>query len=178
MRRKLTPREWMLLAVLGVLVLVSGYILLFYMPVTTARDTAIAETETTNQQIEAARLRLEDKLRMERELEEIFAEDPNPLGLADYDNVQPVMRELHTVLAPTEDYSLNFATVEVTDRVVRRSISISFTCDGYSTAKSVLQQLNNSLYRCMLNDISISVGRTLDGRTFVNGSIVYFELQA
>ena len=178
MKRKLTPRECMLLGVLAVLVLASAYVMLFYMPTTSARDNALAETETCRQQIEVAQLRLTEKQRMERELEEIFARDPNPLGLANYDNLQPVMMELHTVLAGTQDYSLSFATVDASQRIVRREISVNFTCNSYDSAKAVLQRLHDSMYRCMLNNISISWGRTSDSTASVSGSIVYFECQA
>ena len=46
MRRQLTTREWMLLALLGVILLISGYMLLFYMPQTAERDRCLGETES------------------------------------------------------------------------------------------------------------------------------------
>ena len=177
MKRKLAPREWMLLGVLAILATASAYVMRFYMPVTSARDTALAETESCRQQIEAAQLRLTEKQRMERELEEIFAQDENPLGLADYDNLQPVMWELNTILATAQNYSLSFAAVDDSQSVVRREISVSFTCDGYDTAKNILQQLHDSMYRCMLNNISISLGQSSGGSVSISGSIVYFECQ-
>ena len=177
MKRKLAPREWMLLGVLAILATASAYVMLFYMPVTSARDTALAETESCWQQIEVAQLRLTEKQRMERELEEIFARNENPLGLADYDNLKPIMLELNETLSYSNNYSLTFATVDDSQSVVRREISISFTCDSYGAAKNILQQLHDSMYRCMLNNISISLGRGADGQASVSGSIVYFECQ-
>ena len=178
MKRKLTPREWMLLGVLAVLVLVVGYITLFYVPTTDARDAALAETETCKQQTEAAQVRLAEKQRMERELEELFARDPDPLALADYDNLQPIMVELNSILAATQNYSLSFATVDTSQSVVRREISINFTCNSYAAAKAVLQRLHDSSFRCMLNNVTISHGREDIGLTSVSGSIVYFECQS
>ena len=175
MRRKLTPREWMLLGVLAVLALVVGYITLFYMPVTSARDTALAETESCKQQTEAAQIRLAEKRRMERELEELFEQNPNPLALADYDNLQPVMVELNTILAAAQDYSLSFNTVDDSQSIVRREISISFSCGSYNTAKNILQRLHDSQFRCMLNNISISLREGAGNSVTVSGSIVYFE---
>ena len=175
MKRKLTPRELLLLGVLAVLAIVVGYITLFYMPTTAARDSALDEAESCKQQIDAARVRLAEKQRMERELDEIFEQNPNPLGLADYDNLQPVMVELNTILAATQSYSLNFATVDATQSIIRREINITFTCNNYATAKIVLQRLHDSIYRCMLNNVSISRGRSSDGTVSVSGSIVFFE---
>ena len=177
MRRKLTPREWMLLGVLTVLVVVVGYIMLFYTPTTNARDAALAEAETCKQQTQAAQVRLTEKQRMERELEELFARDPDPLALADYDNLQPIMVELNSILAATQNYSLSFATVDDSQSIIRREISISFTCGSYATAKAVLQRLHDSPYRCMLNNLNFSRGRTDDDSVSVSGSIVFFECQ-
>lgn len=177
MRRQLTAREWMLLGVLGVILLISGYMLLFYMPMTTERDRCIGETESVRTETEAAQLRLEDKRRMERELEELFAADPPPLSIPDYDNLQPVMFELNSILAGTEDYSLSFGTVDNSQSIVRRSISMTFTTGSYASAKEVLRQLHDSHYRCMLDDISISLGQTASGFASVSGNIVFFEYQ-
>lgn len=176
MSRKLTPREWILLGVLGVLVLVVGYVMLFYMPTTEARDAALAETETVRQQTAAAQVRLTEKQRMERELEALFAENPDPLALADYDNLKPIMVELNSILAFTQEYSLSFATVDDTQSVIRREISIDFTCGNYSTAKVVLQRLHDSTFRCMLNDVRITDEGSGDS-VKVTGTIVYFECQ-
>ena len=176
MKRKLTPREWMLLGVLAILVVVVGYITLFYMPTTSARDAALNETESVRQQTEAMRIRLAEKQRMERELDELFDQNPNPLALADYDNLQPIMFELNSILAATQNYSLSFATVDDTKSIIRREISINFTCGSYDTAKAVLQRLHDSTFRCMLNNVNISTGRD-GGSVSVSGSIVYFECQ-
>ena len=176
MKRSLTAREWILLGLLGVVALVSGYVMLFYMPMTARRDAARKETELCRLQAEAAQVRLEEKRRMERELEKIFAREEEPRALADYDNLQPVMMELHTVLTGTE-YSLSFGTVDTSQHIVRREISLSFTCSGYDTAKAVLQRLHDSLYRCMLSNITISLGQAADGGAAVSGSLVYFECQ-
>lgn len=179
MSRKLSPREWMLLGVLFILVVVAGYIVLFYTPTTNARDAALAETETTRDQMAAAQIRLAEKQRMERELDELFSQNQNPLALADYNNLQPVIVELDTILGSTQDYKLSFATVDDTQSVIRREISVNFTCSSYAMAKAALQRLHDSSYRCMLNDVNISNERNggSNSSVKVNGSIVYFECQ-
>ena len=198
MRRKLTVREWLLLALLGVILLVSGYISLFYMPMTSERDRCIAEAEDCKMQTEALQVRVEDKKRMERELKEIFAADPDPRSIAPFDNLKPVMRELNETLSSTRNYSLNFGTVDASQPIVRRQISMNFTVGSYATAMRVLQQLHDSEYRCMLDNLSISFDQNSwegytpgfwwqdwdwdnhdndGGNVSVNGIIVYFEYQ-
>lgn len=178
MRRQLTTREWMLLALLGVILLISGYMLLFYMPQTTERDRCVGETEACRTEIEAARLQLEEKRRMERELEELFSAETPPLSIADYDNLQPVMFELNSILSSTEDYSLSFSTVDASQTIVRRSISMAFTTGSYESAKAVLQKLHDSAFRCMLDSVNISIGQGERDTVSVNGNIVFFEYQA
>lgn len=178
MKRQLTVREWLLLGVLGVLLLVSGYMALFYMPMTAERDRCLGETETCQMETEAARVRLEDKHRMERELEELFAAETPPLSIADYDNLQPVMFELNKILSGTENYTLTFSTVDTSQTIVRRSISMTFAAGSYESAKEVLQQLHDSAFRCMLDDVNISLGQGGEGSVSVSGTIVFFEYQA
>ena len=186
MRRQLTAREWMLLALLGIILLISGYILLFYTPMTTERDRCISETESVRMQTEAAQLRLDDKHRMERELEELFASDPPPLSIPDYDNLKPVMFEMNTILVGTKNYSLTFSTVDTSQAIVRRSIAMNFTTSSYESAKEVLRQLHDSGYRCMLDNVNLGItqahGLGMDyvegGDISVNGNIVFFEYQA
>ena len=194
MRRQLTVREWLLLALLGVILLVSGYISLFYMPMTSERDRCIAEAEDCRMQTEALQVRVEDKQRMERELKEIFAADPDPRSIAPYDNLKPVMHELNGTLATTREYSLNFGTVDASQPIVRRQISMNFAVGSYAAAKEVLQKLHGSDYRCMLDNVTINLGQRSggeaeiddwwnrggegdEGSVSVGGTIVYFEYQ-
>lgn len=177
MRRQLTAREWMLLALLGIILVVSGYILLYYTPMTAERDRCISEAESCRAQTEAAQLRLDEKKRMERELEELFAVEPPPLSIPDYDNLQPVMFELNTILSGTGDYSLSFSTVDASQTIIRRNISMTYTAGGYESAKAVLQQLHDSAYRCMMDNVSMNLGQGGRDAVSVNGTIVFFEYQ-
>ena len=188
MRRQLTPREWMLLGVLGILLVISGYIGLFYMPMTSERDRCISEAENCRVQTEAAEVRLSEKRRMERELKEIFDANPNPLSIPDYDNLKPVMFELNSILAAADDYTLTFGTVDTSETIVRRGISMSFTCSSYASAKEVLEKLHDSSYRCMLDNLNVSLGsysrnyfwdeNYYNRSVSVSGNIVFFEYQA
>ncbi len=178
MKRKLTPREWMLLGVLAVVAAVSGYMMLFRMPLIQQRDGMQQQIVLCQEQLEAAQARVTNKQRMERELKALFEKDPDPLSLAPYDNLQPVMVELHRVLSAAQDYSLAFSTVETEETIVRRSISLSFTSGSYSAAKDILKELHDGMYRCLLSDLSITIGQeATNGLTTVSGTIVFFEYQ-
>lgn len=177
MKRQLSARELILLGMLLVLALVGGYIMLFYMPMTSELERLEQEQVSCEEQLQVAQIQLEDKQRMERELEEIFAADPEPLSIAPYDNLQPVMFELNGVLESTPEYSLSFGTVDTEEPIVRRRIQLTYTSGSYESAKQVLQRLHDSAYRCMLDDVSISIGERDEGGVSVNASLVFFEYQ-
>lgn len=175
MKRRLTVRELVLLGVLAVILLVCGYVMLFYLPVTAELDRLEDETELCHTQLAVARQRLEEKQRMERELAELFAQPDTPLEMPAYDNLQPVMFELNTILSSTEEYSLSFGAVDTGESIVQRRISLSFTSGGYAQAKAVLQQLHDSMYRCMLDDLRLSLDNVQENGVTASGSIVFFE---
>ena len=118
-----------------------------------------------------------EKQRMERELKELFEKDPPPRSLAPYDNSQAVMLELHGILSAAEDYSLAFSTVEAEESIVRRSISLTFTSASYDGAKGILQQLHDSMYRCLLSELTINIGSGSRSSVSVSSTIVFFEYQ-
>ncbi len=115
---------------------------------------------------------------MERELKELFEKDPPPRSLAPYDNSQAVMLELHGILSAAEDYSLAFSTVEAEESIVRRSISLTFTSASYDGAKGILQQLHDSMYRCLLSELTINIGSGSRSSVSVSSTIVFFEYQS
>ena len=159
MRRKLTPRETALLILLLILALGSAYYLLFYTPTTQEIETTETRIADTLDQISADQLRLAQKQQMQEELDAIFAADPDPVSMAPYDNSRNVMHELNAILENTQDYSLSFASVTVDEDsdVVRRDISLTYTSTGYSAALDILQKLHDSQYRCLLNNVAISL---------------------
>lgn len=177
MRRSLSAREWVMLGLLAVIALVSAYFLFFYTPMTDRRDAALAEAEQYRSEIEVANLQLEEKHRMERELAALFARESDPPRMSDYDNLQPVMLELNTILAGTQDYSLSFGTVDTSEPIVRRNISLAFGTGSYQSAKQVLRQLHDSTYRCILDSVNVSLDRSDRGGASVTGNIVFFEYQ-
>lgn len=175
MKQRLTTRELVLLGVLVVILLVSCYVMLFYMPMTAELEQLKDDTELCRTQLTAAQQRSEEKQRMERELAELFARPELPRGMPAYDNLQQVMFELNAILASTEEYSLSFGSVDTGESIVHRRISLSFTSSSYERAKAVLQQLHDSAYRCMLDDLRLSMGSDRESSVTVSGSIVFFE---
>ena len=158
MRRRLTAREVTLLIILLVLLLFAAYYLLFYLPTQQKMDDLQGQIAETESIIEAEQARLARKQQMEAELAEVFEKDPDPVSMAPFDNSRNVMHQLNSILSAASDYSLNFSNASPGESgdFVRRDISMNFTCLSYKAARSILQQLHDSRYRCMLDCVSIT----------------------
>jgi ABC-type Na+ efflux pump permease subunit len=174
--RKLTSREIILLCILLVLVAAGGYIMFFYQPMQQKKTDLEGQIAINEELIAANQTKLDKQNQMKTELEAIFAMDDTPLSLAQYDNIQAVMFELNGILKQTEEYSLNFSTVDTEEKIVRRYISLQFRSVTYESAKQVLEQLHDSNYRCMLDNLDISTGSS-DSDISVTATIVFFEYQ-
>lgn len=174
--RKLSIRERVLLLMLAVLAAVSGYVLLFYLPATQrmeALSAQIAQSQELANQLDA---RLADQQRMERELEELAAQGAQTPYMPDYDNLQAVMVELHTILADCQEYSLSFQGELGEDNVFYRQVSIPFTCGSYEQAREILQRLHDSALRGFLGDVQFS--QQENGAITVSTTITFLEYQA
>lgn len=176
MKRRLTSREMVLLGILVVLMVISAYILWFYTPVTERIEGYKAYIADTEDELLLVQARVEEKRHMEHVLEEIFSGNEAPLSIAPYDNLKQVMFELNGILSRTQDYTLNFGTVDTEESIVRRSISMHFSAGDYASAQAVLQALHDSQYRCMLDDVTISM-EDAGEPVSVDAVIVFFEYQ-
>lgn len=180
MRRSLTGREVILLGLLLVITVVSGYSRFFYMPMIDDRDRFIEEKALYEEQIALEVTRLEEQRRMKKELEEIFKKNPNPTSLAQFDNIKEVMVELNSILQSARTYNLTFGTVNTDMDVVRRNVSLVFTADSYAKAKQIMQKLDDSDYRCMIDGLSVAFQnseKNRDAGVSVNATLLYFEYQ-
>lgn len=178
MKRQFSAREWKLLGLLAAILAVTGFVMLFYIPMRDERDDCLSQAESCRTEAEVFRAQLEDKLRMEREMEAQGADGKTLLSIPDYDNLQPVIVELNNILAGTDTYSLSFASVDEAQSIVRRSISLSYSAGSYDAARAVLQRLHDCAYRCMLDNISIGFGEGEEGNrdsATVSATIVFFE---
>jgi hypothetical protein len=53
---------------------------------------------------------------------------------------------------------------------------MSFSCPDYASAKSILEALNDSHWRCLISNLSVSGGgNVMDGPVQISASITFFE---
>lgn len=173
--RKLSTRERVLLLLLAVIAIVSGYILLFYLPTTQRIESLNAQITQSQELVAQLDAKLASQQQMENKLEQFSAQDAQVPYMPAYDNIQAVMTELHTILAGCQEYSLSFQSEQGEDHVFYRRVSIPFTCSSYEQAQEILQKLHDSTLRGLLEDVQISLQE--DGTVKASATIIFFEYQ-
>lgn len=173
--RKLSTRERVLLLLLAVIAIVSGYILLFYLPTTQRIESLNAQITQSQELVAQLDAKLASQQQMENKLEQFSAQDAQVPYMPAYDNIQAVMTELHAILAGCQEYSLSFQSEQGEDHVFYRRVSIPFTCSSYEQAQEILQKLHDSTLRGLLEDVQIS--QQEDGTVKASATIIFFEYQ-
>ena len=178
-KSKLTARESVMLVFLLVLVIGVGYYMGFYTPLQNELASIANQSSDLDTQIAVATGKLGKMDQMQAELDEIFARPADEITeIAPYDNKEVVLNQLYGILGQSNDYSLNFTDPDVQDDgTVRRNISMSFRCDSYAAAKNVIQDLTDSQWRCLVNNLSISCedGDMMKESVVVSATITFFE---
>lgn len=182
MKKKFTlsRREKILLLILAVILLGFGYFRLIHQPVrdgileATGRQNA-AETQLL---IEAGKLGQMN--RMEQELAELTADKgADAFDLPAYDNMQHIMVQLNAILSASREYRLTFGELQFNDQgLVSRPIQMEFTAESYEVARTIMDQLYGSSFRCRLGNISISSPNKNIGDSAVKVSmtVTFYEL--
>lgn len=174
--RKLSIRERVLLILLAVVAAVSGYVLLFSMPMsqrTEELNTRITQGEELTAQLEE---KLTQKRQMEQAISQLSDQENAPPAMPEYDNLQAVMVELNAILSNCQEYSLSFQEEPAEDHVVCRRVTIPFICAGYGEAREILQELHDSPLRGLLESVQFS--QQEDGTVRLTAVMSFFEYQA
>ena len=174
--RRLTLRERVLLVLLAVVAAVSGYVLLVHNPITAREEALQIQLEEDGALSDQLALRVAELARMEQALAQWESGAEGAAAMPDYDNLQGLMVELNRILSGCRAYTITFGGTETTERVVRRQVTLPFTCDTYQQARSVLEQLHQSGLRCLLQDVDLVWQDA--GQVQVTATMVFFEYNA
>lgn len=152
-----SKREKALLALL-VVILVGLAWYMFVFRYTSAETTRLdSEIESAQTLILADTARVASMDQMQSDIDARKAEGAIPTEMPDYDNLQPLMAELNTIMSMADSYSLSFDKVEdPEDGYVKRGADISFECASYASAESLVDALANAKYPCMVESVRIS----------------------
>lgn len=118
------------------------------------RIKAADTTELTVQLSQEAKRAAEIK-RMQTEMEE---NKENQTGyISTYDNQKAELELLNSIFMPNAlTYNYSFTKPVANEDAVRRVISITFTAANYQAASTILQELHDSPYRCLINHINMT----------------------
>lgn len=173
--RKLTTREQVLLVCLAVVAVVSGYILLFHLPITQQMESLqnqIVQSEELNTQLQN---KLTQQWQMKTTLEQLSEQENQPHYMPAYDNLQAVMVELNSILTASQEYSLTFQTEQGEDNILRRNVTIPFACGSYAQTHEILRRLHDGPLRNFLSDLQMTQDQNGTIKTTV--VLTFFEYQ-
>ena len=177
---KISSREVSMIVILVILLLGAGYYLFFYTPYQADMLALDTEIQTADAEIQTVHEKIEKEAAMKADLEKAKEMTGGHMTqIAPYDNKEIVFNMLYGILARSEDYSLNFDDPEINDDgTVRRKVTLNFSCVNYSLAKSVVRELTDFRWRCLVNSVSIS-GDTdigmMDSAVDVAVEMTFFE---
>lgn len=164
LNRSFSTREKVLILVLGILLIVACYYFLVVKNVadtSAANDLKLTEIKT---EIEAQTSLATARTKMEGELAGL-GDVANLPEVAVYDNIRNELDELNALMAGATTYDLKFAQPVLTDTLVRRPVTVSFTTPTYAAALEVVRALENGSYRCEITDFSLT------GKLLADGSV-------
>ena len=166
-----TSREKGLLVVLVVLLCLLAWYLFVYQGTAdelTRLDNQIVELET---QTDAANVQLAQMESMRKQIDEKKSSGVKQTTLPDYDNIQPLMNQLYTILANTVDYELAFDDLDTsTEGLVKRGVTITFGCQSLEEGRNVMTALEQGLYPCSIDSASMQSTTDRTSRSQIVGT--------
>jgi len=156
MSREFTAKEKILIAVLAIGLLFLVYYRFVYLNINTALTNANAEAQSLQTELDVANTRIDQAEKMRQELSGIGSTGVLA-KMGSYNNSKMETAFLNTVLANVSDYSVTFDDVTRDGDLIRRNFTLRYVTPGYSAAESVMKELENGEYRCLVSDVDCEV---------------------
>ena len=175
---KMTAREYILVVILLLLLIGICYYEFYYSPLQTRLQSLSTQSGELDSETSVAAARLGTMSKMQKELDEIFARPQNEITeIAPYDNAKVVMNELNGILSQSQNYKLTFSDPVIeAGGIVRRTVSMNFSCTSYYSALQVINNLNTGHWRCLMRSLSVSGDENIATDTVsCAATIVFFE---
>lgn len=170
--RSFSRREKALLLVLVLILLAGLYVLAVHNPVKASLARLAGEKEDAELKQQVATIRLGQYNKMKAELEEIFAMPKDQLTvMPPYDNTKALMVQFNHIFGELE-YDLNFSEVAFNENVATRAVQFRFDAPSYEEARLIVDKLNSTGNRSLMNTLSIapSESQGTRGPVFVNSN--------
>lgn len=179
MKREFSLRERILMLILVLLLLTCVYYIFVERPVQdTLLDAAQRQSEAESQ-LTIASAQLQKMQQMQQALDQLA--QTAQADVPDYDNAKNVVELLNRAMALTAEYNLTFQPVTMDGAIASRSVAMNFRCDGYDSAKAVLETLLDSGYRCRITAMSVTGSQSGDIKSedvSVSATVIFYEFLA
>lgn len=171
--RSFSNREKILFVFFGILLIVAVYYFLVFRTVTEQKSILQNTIYSQQEELTIIEAKFSEYTRMKSELETLpKMSELKPIG--EYDNVRGVMEFLNTTMRQADDFSISFANVDASESFVRRTLSITFTCNSNDDARTIIDALFDAPYRSQAKNFNMTYND--NGGCTVNMTIVFFEL--
>ena len=175
--RDFTTKEKILLVILAVILVGLTYYQFFDKPVREATEKAVAEKANLEMELVELEARLANLKKMQAELDSMEGME-NVRIMPSYNAIKQINSLLNDVLGKL-GYSITFNNATRSGDQVRQRISMSFRCPDLDTAVRVLTDLQNGEFRCLIEDLSVSMSTNTntdsDDRVSVSTTITFYE---
>lgn len=153
MSREFSKREIALILILTVTLLGLLYYQFVYLDIQNKKDmydAADIDTEIMIEQTKYSRIQ-----QMQNAID--AGKENDTTGYVEtYNNLKAEINLLNDILEDADTFSLDFEQATAVDDAVRRNIAVTFTASDYTKARSIIKQLHDSKYRCLIRDMTIS----------------------
>ena len=152
-------REKALILGLAIVLVVIAWYMLVFKSTTEQIEQIQTEISIVDEESAVASAKVSQMAYMNNIIEKRKAQGVKPTPVPEYDNLQALMTFLDSVMSRTDTYQLSFGALDVqSSKYILRPVSISFTCDSYDTAESVVKALASGPYPCIIDSVSTSDG--------------------
>ena len=178
MDREFTTREKILMVILAVIILGAVYYLFVYAPSTSAIESANSQISQVQSEVSIQEAISAQRDATKSQLEELKSSGHVSQKTPKYDNTSKTVAQINKALKKARTYSLSFQDPEQSEdgSAMRHVCSINYTASSYAAAKSIVEELMDGKYSCLVSDFSISMGsQTSDKEATATVNIIYYE---
>ena len=175
-------REKTLILVLAIVLVAIVWYMFVFKGTSERLDQLRSETAQVDEEIAIASAKASQMSYMQKVIDDKKAEGATPTPVPDYDNFQRLSAQLDSVMSAATSYQLSFGELSVAPggRNVIRPVAVSFQCNSYASAESIVKALAKGPYPCLITAISIVDGSVRGGRAdsaSCNGTVqvLFFE---
>lgn len=138
---------------------------------TTNRMTAIdGEIATIKSEVEIEQVRLTQLNSMTQTVEQRKAEGAKKTVMPTYDNLQPLMTQLNSIMATADTFTLTFDELNRENAdYIRRGVRVDYSCDTFKKAESVVNSLAGGMFPCSVDSVVINDPTAVAGNTANRG---------